>query len=70
MLKKPTGIRPITVGEVLRRLASKCLVQQFQEEAVEHLLTYQVGFGVPNAHKMVANMLCWLGQPEHRHTSY
>ena len=36
--KKPQGVRPIAVGEVLRRLAAKCLVQQCQEEVVETLL--------------------------------
>jgi hypothetical protein len=53
--KKPVGIRPIAVGEVLRRLAAKCLVQQFQAEVVEHLLPHQLGVGVPNATEIIAH---------------
>ena len=35
--KKPLGIRPIAVGETLRRLAAKCLVEKYQAAAVEYL---------------------------------
>jgi hypothetical protein len=53
--KIPAGIRPIAVGEVLRRLAAKCLVQQFQAEVVEYLIPYQMGVGVPHATEVIAH---------------
>ena len=55
--KKPAGLRPIAVGEVLRRMAAKCLVGQFQAEVVSRLLPLQVGVGVPGATELVANAL-------------
>jgi hypothetical protein len=53
--KKPSGVRPIAVGEVLRRLAAKCLVHHYQAEVVQRLLPCQVGVGVPNAAELVAH---------------
>ncbi|XP_055330571.1 uncharacterized protein LOC129582962 isoform X1 [Paramacrobiotus metropolitanus] len=45
-LKKPTGgIRPIAVGEVLRRLASKIISARCQEEMGRKLRPVQLGYG-------------------------
>jgi hypothetical protein len=45
--KKPTGVRPIAVGETFRRLAAKCLVDKYQVDAVASLAPLQVGVGIP-----------------------
>ena len=44
--KKSGGVRPIAVGEVLRRLTSKCLTHAVQEEAISVLTPLQLGVGV------------------------
>ena len=44
--KKSGCLRPIAVGEVLRRLTSKCLSRAIQEEAISTLSPLQVGMGV------------------------
>ena len=44
--KKNGGLRPIAVGEVLRRLTSKCLACLVQQDAVQALSPLQVGVGV------------------------
>ena len=44
--KKHGGLRPIAVGEVLRRLASKCVVQYTHQSAVDYLSPLQLGVGV------------------------
>ena len=44
--KKGGGHRPIAVGEVLRRLVSKCLAAQSRSEAVSILGPLQLGVGV------------------------
>ena len=44
--KKGGGHRPIAVGEVLRRLTSKCLSRSVQKEALQTLTPLQVGVGV------------------------
>ena len=46
--KKPSGIRPVAVGETLRLLAAKCLVEKYQA-AVEYLEPLQLGVGVRGA---------------------
>ena len=51
--KKPNGVRPIAVGETLRRLSAKLLVMKFQPEAAEALLPLQVGVGIPGATEAV-----------------
>ena len=47
--KKPSGVRPIAVGETFRRIAAKCLVQKYQSQAMEGLTPLQVGVGLPGA---------------------
>ena len=44
--KKGGGHRPIAVGEVLRRLTSKCLSRAVQADALNVLTTLQFGVGV------------------------
>ena len=44
--KKGGGLRPIAVGEVLRRLTSKCISRSVQSEALQVLTPLQVGVGV------------------------
>ena len=53
--KEPTGVRPIAVGEVLRRLAGKCLVARCQDEVVDRLLPQQMGVGVPKAAEIISH---------------
>ena len=45
--KKDGGLHPIAVGEVLRRLTSKCVAKAVQSEALRVLAPLQVGVGVP-----------------------
>ena len=45
-VKKSGGLRPIAVGEGLRRLTSKCLSRAVQVEAISTLSPLQVGVGV------------------------
>ena len=45
--KKGGGLRPIAVGETLRRLTSKCISRRVQAEAFQVLTPLQVGVGVP-----------------------
>ena len=45
--KKGGGLRPIAVGEVLRRMTSKCISRAVQGEAFKALTPLQVGVGVP-----------------------
>ena len=44
--KKGGGLRPIAVGEVLRRLTSKCLSRSIRNDAFRTLTPLQVGVGV------------------------
>lgn len=41
------GVRPIAIGEVLRRLTGKCLMESVRGRAREHLFPAQVGVTVP-----------------------
>jgi hypothetical protein len=43
--KKDGGVRPIAVGEILRRLASKCCCSLIQARAQEYFAPLQVGVG-------------------------
>ena len=45
--KKNGGLRPIAVGEVLRRLTSKCVSRAVHTDAIEVLSPLQVGVGIP-----------------------
>ena len=45
--KKSGGLHPIAVGEVLRRLTSKCISRVVTAEVSGSLSPLQVGVGVP-----------------------
>ena len=45
--KKDGSIRPIAVGEILRRLVAKCLCRLASQKAASLLVPLQVGAGVP-----------------------
>ena len=47
LVKGADDVRPIAVGETLRRLTSKCLCAAFREPAREWLCPLQVGVAVP-----------------------
>ena len=48
LIKNGGGVRPIAVGEVLRRLTSKLASSAVRHTAVEHLSHLQVGVGIKN----------------------
>ena len=52
--KPAGGVRPIAMGETLRRLAAKCLHSAVLDKVSEYLLPLQVGVQVPNAAELVA----------------
>ena len=45
--KKDNDIRPIAVGEVWRRLTSKCLCKAYKEQASSYFFPLQIGVGQP-----------------------
>ena len=59
--KKCGGLRPIAVGEVLRRLTSKCVSRAFHSQTSSILAPLQLGVGIPAGCKAivhaVSNML-------------
>ena len=48
LLKKDNSIRPIAVGEILRRLVSKCCMHAVRQEAATYLAPLQMGVGISN----------------------
>ena len=52
-LKKNGGVRPIAIGEVLRRLVSKCLIAATLPQAIECLSPLQLGVGIPRASQAI-----------------
>ena len=46
MEKPKGGIRPIAVGEIMRRLASKCAAGTVVSECADYLSPHQLGVGV------------------------
>ena len=46
--KKGGGLHPIAVGEVLRRLTSKCVSRAVHAESISALSPLQVGVGIPH----------------------
>ena len=47
-LQKPEGgVRPIAVGEVLRRLVAKCFCNVYEREASAYLWPKQIGVAAP-----------------------
>ena len=49
LLKKDGSIRPVAIGEILRRIVSKCALRSVMGEAVEYLGPMQTGIGTQNA---------------------
>ena len=47
--KKDGGIRPIAIGNLLRRLVAKCCASKLQDKAAAVLGPHQLGVGVPGA---------------------
>lgn len=66
-LPKPHGgVRPIAVGEVLRRLTGKCLMALVRDDARRHFWPAQVGVAVPGgAEKAIHTVRAWY----HRHST-
>ena len=60
-LPKPSGgVRPIAVGEILRRLTGKCLMSFVQQQARTHFWPAQVGVAVKGgAEKAVHTVRAW-----------
>ena len=46
LTKKQGGVRPIAVGDVIRRLVSKCVCNQMGEQFADYLMPDQVGVAV------------------------
>ena len=46
--KKGGGLRPIAIGEVIRRLVSKCVSRAVQTTALDMLTPLQLGVGDPS----------------------
>ena len=44
--KKKTGVRPLAVGEIFRRLVTKCLVSFAKEEALEFFCPNQLAVAI------------------------
>ncbi|CAE7483229.1 unnamed protein product [Symbiodinium natans] len=61
-LPKPGGgVRPIAVGEILRRLTSKCLMMMVRDDARQYFAPVQLGVGVPSgAEAAVHTVRAWL----------
>ena len=68
-LPKPTGgVRPIAVGEILRRLTAKCLMEAVRDDARQHFAPVQLGAAIPGgAEAAVHTARAWYdrnkGQP-------
>ena len=54
--KSSGGLRPIAVGECLRRLVGKCLASSVMEDAQRRLEPVQVGVGTPGGAEAVAHV--------------
>jgi len=57
-----TGVRPIAVGEVLRRIVESAILQEVQDDCVSSLKPLQVGVGIRDATTQIAR-LCSLQLP-------
>ena len=56
--KKNGGVHPIAVGEVLHRLASKCILHLVISEARCYLDPRHVGVGVPIGAEAIIHSIC------------
>ena len=55
--KKDGGLHPIAIGEVIRRLTSKCVARAIQADAVRILSPLQVGVGIPAGCEAIVHSL-------------
>jgi hypothetical protein len=55
--KKGDGVRPIAVGDTLRRLVAKCALEGVIEQVVRLLVPLQVGVQVANAAELLARRI-------------
>ena len=53
--KKSAGIKPIAVGNLLRRLTSKCAASHLAHRAAVHFSPHQLGVGVPGGCEAIVN---------------
>ena len=61
--KKCGGLRPIAVGEALRRLTAKCLCQAVKESTQQYLWPVQVGCGTKlGAETVIHTVRQWMGR--------
>ena len=66
--KKGNGVRPIAVGELIRRIAGKVLVARYQATVTTELAPYQVGVGSRlGAESIIHKSRAWISQapPDH-----
>ena len=70
-LSKPGGgVRPIAVGEVLRRITAKCLMHEVRAEARNYLWPAQAGVAVKGgAEAAVHTLRAWVGRHAGSHDS-
>ena len=63
-LPKPAGgLRPIAVGELLRRPTGKCLMQMVRDEARDYFWPAQAGVGFPRGAEAAVHALrAWVGR--------
>uniref|UniRef100_A0A1X7SS29 Reverse transcriptase domain-containing protein n=1 Tax=Amphimedon queenslandica TaxID=400682 RepID=A0A1X7SS29_AMPQE len=62
--KKSGGLRPIAIGEVIRRLVSKCLASFIMPQVRQSLPPHQLGVGVSNgAESLVHSLKLLLSNP-------
>ena len=54
--KKKGGVRPIAVGEVLRRLIAKCLASEAKSEAIELFDSLQLGVGISGGAEAIIHL--------------
>ena len=55
--KRDGGIRPIAVGNTLRRLVAKCLSAKVRQEMSAHLQPLQLGYGIPGGAEAIAHTI-------------
>ena len=63
--KKGGGLRPIAVGEVLRRLTSKCVSRAVHAECISALSPLQVGVGIPHGCEAIVHSVASLLNDPH-----
>ena len=63
--KPKGGVRPIAIGEVLRRLTGKSLMHLVRDDAKPYLWPAQVGVAVPSGAEAVIHVVrAWMGRHE------